>query len=178
MYIVPCLLPTREAESGMAPRPEAFRLLGLTGLVSLPGSSPEGLAPRGGGMGEDEEDAEGVVEPPEASAPEVPMEPPEPRSPEQVGPPGRPGKPRRGQCARVGQATPGLPALWSLCARAAGLSPSWPWPHTPPFPAAAFTAPCLGRAAAASRGWTGVQGSEAVLLRVPPRMVLVSRADS
>ncbi|CAI9165701.1 unnamed protein product [Rangifer tarandus platyrhynchus] len=48
-----------------------------------PGSSPEGLAPRGGGMGEDEEDAEGVAEPPEASAPEVPMEPPEPRSPEQ-----------------------------------------------------------------------------------------------
>ncbi|XP_043737461.1 condensin-2 complex subunit H2 isoform X1 [Cervus elaphus] len=48
-----------------------------------PGSSPEGLAPRGGGMGEDEEDAEGVAEPPEASAPEVPMEPLEPRSPEQ-----------------------------------------------------------------------------------------------
>ena len=71
----------------MAPRPKAFRLLGLTGLVSLPGSSPEGLAPRGGGMGEDEEDAEGVAEPPEASAPEVPLEPPEPRSPEQVGPP-------------------------------------------------------------------------------------------
>ncbi|KAB0349838.1 hypothetical protein FD754_014695, partial [Muntiacus muntjak] len=48
-----------------------------------PGSSPEGLAPRGGGMGEDEEDAEGVAEPPEASEPEVLMEPPEPRSPEQ-----------------------------------------------------------------------------------------------
>ncbi|XP_055251466.1 condensin-2 complex subunit H2 isoform X2 [Moschus berezovskii] len=48
-----------------------------------PGSSPEGLASRGGGVGEDEEDAEGAAEPPEASAPEVLMEPPEPRSPEQ-----------------------------------------------------------------------------------------------
>uniref|UniRef100_A0A8B9WGL0 Condensin-2 complex subunit H2 n=1 Tax=Bos mutus grunniens TaxID=30521 RepID=A0A8B9WGL0_BOSMU len=48
-----------------------------------PGSSPEGPVPRGGGVGEDEEDAEGAAEPPEASAPEVPMEPPEPRSPEQ-----------------------------------------------------------------------------------------------
>lgn len=44
-------------------------------------------------MGEDEEDAEGVAEPPEASAPEVPMEPLEPGSPEQVGPPGRPAEP-------------------------------------------------------------------------------------
>ncbi|XP_040089479.1 condensin-2 complex subunit H2 isoform X4 [Oryx dammah] len=48
-----------------------------------PGSSPDGPAPRGGGVGEDKEDAEGAVEPPEASALEVPMEPPEPRSPEQ-----------------------------------------------------------------------------------------------
>ncbi|XP_025138366.1 condensin-2 complex subunit H2 isoform X2 [Bubalus bubalis] len=48
-----------------------------------PGSSPEGPVPRGGGVGEDEEDAEGAAEPPEASAPEVPMEPLEPRSPEQ-----------------------------------------------------------------------------------------------
>nr|CAI9693622.1 unnamed protein product [Rangifer tarandus platyrhynchus] len=53
-----------EADSARAPAPTIWTCLG-------------------GGMGEDEEDAEGVAEPPEASAPEVPMEPPEPRSPEQ-----------------------------------------------------------------------------------------------
>ncbi|XP_068825801.1 condensin-2 complex subunit H2 isoform X4 [Capricornis sumatraensis] len=78
-----------DAAAGTAPRPQAQSPLpGLLApeadcLVSLPGSSPDGPAPRGGGMGEDGEDAEGVAEPPEASALEVPMEPPEPRSPEQ-----------------------------------------------------------------------------------------------
>ena len=137
---------------------------GIT-LESLPGSSPEGLVPRGGGVGEDEEDAEGAAEPPEASAPEVPMEPLEPRSPEQVGSPGRPAEPppsaRRAPAGTVrawGRRPFGLPALWSLCARAVGVSPSWPQPHTLPFPAAAFTAPSLSRAAAAFQGWTGAQG--------------------
>ena len=113
MYIVPCLLPAREAESGMAPRPEAFRLLGLTGLVSLPGSSPEGLAPRGGGMGEDEEDAEGVVEPPEASAPEVPMEPRSPGAPSRWDPQG-------------GQASPGGDSALVWGRRPLGCLPSGP----------------------------------------------------
>ncbi|XP_040089477.1 condensin-2 complex subunit H2 isoform X2 [Oryx dammah] len=78
-----------DAAAGTAPRPQAQSPLpGLLApeadcLVSLPGSSPDGPAPRGGGVGEDKEDAEGAVEPPEASALEVPMEPPEPRSPEQ-----------------------------------------------------------------------------------------------
>ncbi|XDB51107.1 PREDICTED: condensin-2 complex subunit H2 isoform X1 [Capra hircus] len=77
------------AAAGTAPHPQAQSPLpGLLApeadcLVSLPGSSPDGPAPRGGGVGEDREDAEGAVEPPEASALEVPMEPPEPRSPEQ-----------------------------------------------------------------------------------------------
>lgn len=166
-----CLLPTGGAAAGTAPHPQAQSPLpGLLApeadcLVSLPGSSPDGPAPRGGGVGEDREDAEGAVEPPEASALEVPMEPPEPRSPEQVGPRGRPAEPppsaRRalvGTARAWGRRSPGLPALWSLCARAVGVSASWPPPHTLPFPAAAFTAPSLSRAAAALEGWTGAQG--------------------
>ena len=116
-------------------------------------------------MGEDREDAEGAAEPPEASALEVPMEPLEPRSPEQVGPRGRPAEPppsaRRapvGTARAWGRRSPGLPALWALCARAVGVSASRPQPHTLPFPTAAFTAPSLSRAAAALQGWTGAQG--------------------
>ncbi|XP_055413304.1 condensin-2 complex subunit H2 isoform X3 [Bubalus kerabau] len=86
--LMEALQPWNPKEPGRAEeQPMEVSVCGSPGLAlstsQEPGSSPEGLVPRGGGVGEDEEDAEGAAEPPEASAPEVPMEPLEPRSPEQ-----------------------------------------------------------------------------------------------
>ncbi|OWK04021.1 NCAPH2, partial [Cervus elaphus hippelaphus] len=82
--LMEALQPRNPKEPGRAEeQPMEVSVCGSPGPALSISREPEGLAPRGGGMGEDEEDAEGVAEPPEASAPEVPMEPLEPRSPEQ-----------------------------------------------------------------------------------------------
>ncbi|KAM7115065.1 LOW QUALITY PROTEIN: condensin-2 complex subunit H2-like [Molossus nigricans] len=78
------LLPRREAERAEEQPMEVSVIRSPVPVPSIsqePGTSPEG--PRPGHGGEDEDDAEGAAELPEAKAPEVPLEPQEPRSPQQ-----------------------------------------------------------------------------------------------